>query len=270
MPIAPDAPRRLHEHRPRATVAGLRDAAAQLLLARNSTRVSALAGLCARAHRLHLQGPADERAVSRGRRRTERAEQVLHDHGRDRRAAGRRRGHAGHRRRPLRRLWPLPARGEARLHLESDPARAGEVAGHGGAHPGQAHGRLRLEVRRPRPGQGRHRHAEGGWQGGRSPIRCRAPCRSGSSGPTRSTSASTPARPWTTRTTRSRSPSPARSIADDRGRGGRADSRGAGDDLRDVPRETVAANAHWHLAGMRRLARVTRPSGASEGPRRHV
>ncbi len=41
MPIAPDAPRRLHEHRPRATVAGLRDAAAQLLLARNSTRVSA-------------------------------------------------------------------------------------------------------------------------------------------------------------------------------------------------------------------------------------
>jgi hypothetical protein len=58
----------------------------------------------------------------------------------------------------------------------------------GRAHARQAHGRVRLQVRRPgrrhagvqqheRPRPARHRHAEGGRQGGRRPGRWRRPCR---------------------------------------------------------------------------------------------
>ena len=76
-------------------------------------------------------------------------------------------------RRPLRRLRPLPAQGQAGVRLQ--PARSGAIplgrrrrrrrlAGRF-AQAGQAHDRVRLQVRRPGPGQGRHRRALGRRQG---------------------------------------------------------------------------------------------------------
>ena len=95
-----------------------------------------------RPDRVHLFGRVDRRAVPRGGRRAERAEQVVHDHGRGRHPPGRRRGHAGDRRRPLCRLRSLPAEGPAGLHLEPVTTGAGEVAGQRGAGTRQAHARV--------------------------------------------------------------------------------------------------------------------------------
>ena len=120
------------------------------------------AELCAWPDRVQLFGRADQRAVSRGRRGAEPSEQVLHDHGGGGDPPGRRRGHAGDGRRPIRRLRLLSAQRRAGLHLEPDPARAGEVERPAGAGAGQAHAGVRLEIRRPRPGQGRNRHIESG------------------------------------------------------------------------------------------------------------
>ena len=52
------------------------------------------------------------------RRRAEHPRQVLHHHGRGRGPAGRRRRHDRDRRRPLRRLRPLPAQGQAGVRLQ--------------------------------------------------------------------------------------------------------------------------------------------------------
>ena len=72
-----------------------------------------------------------------------------------------------HRRRPLRRLRTLFAQRQAGLHLQSARGREISVGRPGAAHSGQAHSRIRLQVRRSRFSQGRRRRAPRGWQGGR-------------------------------------------------------------------------------------------------------
>jgi hypothetical protein len=116
-----------------------------------------------------------QRTVPRCRRCTEPSESFLHHHRRGRDPPRRRRGRARDRRRSLRRLWFLPAQGPAGVHLESHRVDAREVAGQGGARAGQAHARVRLEVRRPGTRQGRHRHSEGGRQGGGEPSHAAQP-----------------------------------------------------------------------------------------------
>ena len=106
------------------------------------------------------------------------AEHLVHDHRRHRGAAGRRRGHDPDLRRALRGLRLLPAERQARVPVEPGRSRAHQVGRDRGAAPRPAHGRVRLQVRRNgrrharvqqfqwrRPA--RHRHAEGGRQGGR-------------------------------------------------------------------------------------------------------
>ena len=80
-------------------------------------------------------------------------------------------------RRPLRRLWLLPAQGQAGVAVEHGRSGAHQVGGPRRADAGPAHGGVRLQVRRPRrrdAGVQRlqrrrpagHRHLEGRWQGG--------------------------------------------------------------------------------------------------------
>ena len=152
------------------------------------------------------------------------AELLLHHHGRHRSAGRRRRGHAAHLRRPLRRLRFLPAQGQARVPLEPRGPEAHPLGRPGGACAGQAHPGVRLQVRRPRHGHAglqqperhrprRHGRAQGGRQGSRHAEDGAHASRSSSSGTRPSISARIPARPWTTRTTRCRSPSPASSTS---------------------------------------------------------
>ena len=104
--------------------------------------------------------------------------------------------------RALRRLRLLPAQGQADVPVESDRSRASEVGRNRGTVAGTAHGGVRLQVRGPRRRHtrvqqlqrtrpARHRHAEGGRQGGRLPSAWRRPCRSSCSGTRASTSAPT-------------------------------------------------------------------------------
>ena len=98
--------------------------------------------------------------------------------GRGRGSAGRRRRHADHAGRPLRRLRLLPAEGQAGLHLEPGRSEADAVGRAGRARARQAHARIRLQVRRPGHGHARlqqherhrprrHRRAQGRRQGRR-------------------------------------------------------------------------------------------------------
>ena len=71
---------------------------------------------------------------------------VLHDHRRRRGARGRRRRHDPDPGRPFRRLWLLPAQGQAGLRLEPARPEAGPLGGQGGPDAGQAHAELRLQL----------------------------------------------------------------------------------------------------------------------------
>ena len=120
-------------------------------------RPSAIAG----TDRLHLLRREPRHSA---RQRAEHPEQVVHDHRRDRGPAGRRRRHDRHRRRPLRRLRPVPAQGQAGLRLQPPRSQADPLGRRRGqprldgrfAQAGQAHDRVRLHVRRPRHREGRH------------------------------------------------------------------------------------------------------------------
>ena len=116
------------------------------------------------------------------------AQQLLHHHRGHRGARRRRRGHDPDLRRALRRLRLLPAQGQAGVPLEPDRPETHQVGRPGRAHARQAHGRVRLQVRRPRrrhaglqqherPRPSRHRHAQGGRQGRRDARRWRRRCR---------------------------------------------------------------------------------------------
>ena len=107
---------------------------------------------------------------------------------RHRGAAGRRRGHDPDLGRALRRLRLLLAEGQAGVPVEHGRPRAPQVGGARRAGAGPAHGRVRLQVRRhrrrharvqqlQRPRPPRHRHAEGGRQGRRTPSGWRRRCR---------------------------------------------------------------------------------------------
>ncbi len=122
--------------------------------------------------RLH---PADGRPAPRGL--TVPAEQLLHHHGGDRRPEGRRRGDDPDLGRALRRLRLLPAREQTRVPLEPDRPRSHSLGRSGRPRARSTHLRVRLQVRRPRcwharlqqhewPRSTRHRHAQGGRQGG--------------------------------------------------------------------------------------------------------
>ena len=65
-----------------------------------------------------------------------------------------------HRRRPLRRLRPVPAQGQAGVHLQPAGSGALPLGRAGRARTRQAHDRLRLQIRRPRLRQGRHGRAD--------------------------------------------------------------------------------------------------------------
>ena len=74
--------------------------------------------------RVHLDRAADRHAQ---RRCAEHPQRLVQLQGRDRGPAGRRRGHAHHAGRPLRRLRLLPAKGQAGLQLEPRRPEAGQV-----------------------------------------------------------------------------------------------------------------------------------------------
>jgi hypothetical protein len=71
---------------------------------------------------------------------------VLHDHVRDRRPSGRRGRQYRVGRRPVRRLWPLFAQGQAGLQLEPARPQAREMGGAGRSRAGQAHAGIRLQI----------------------------------------------------------------------------------------------------------------------------
>ena len=92
--------------------------------------------------------------------------------------AGRRRGHDPDLGRAFRRLRLLPAERQAGVPVEPGRPRTSQVGRRRGTDAGAAHGRVRLQVRRGRRRYAcvqqlrrrrpaRHRHAEGGRQGGR-------------------------------------------------------------------------------------------------------
>ena len=127
------------------------------------------------------------------------------------RSRGRGRGDDRHRRRPLRRLWFLPAQGQAGV-LSTTCWTLNDSAGKATRSCAwQAHDRVRLQVRRPGLRQGRHGRTQGGRQGSRQGEDPAHDSHHHDSWTRPSTSAATPARRWTTRTTRCRSSSPANS-----------------------------------------------------------
>ena len=169
-------------------------------------RPSATAGRNVFTYSGEMSGIPDER-------RAEHPQQVLHHHRRGRGPAGRRRRHARDDGRPLRRLRPLPAQGQAGVHLQLPRPGAVPLGRPGRARARQAHHRVRLQVRRPRLRQGRHRRAEGGRQGSRQqedPAHHPVPHDDRRDLRRRRRH---PHRRWTTRTTRCRSASPASSTS---------------------------------------------------------
>ena len=117
---------------------------------------------------LHVLGRAYQRSQQR---RTEHPEQGIHDHRGGCHSRRRRRGHDRHRRRALRRLWPVSEQrrsrlrpGQGRVPLQPARPQAHDV-GRARAGRRQTHDRLRLQVRGSRFGQGWDRRALGGRQG---------------------------------------------------------------------------------------------------------
>ena len=101
-----------------------------------------------RPHRVHLVR-RDHRHAER--RRAEHSRRVVQLQGRGRDPAGRRRRHDRDPGRPVRRLRVLPAEGQAGVPVEPRrPASAIRWEGPDALVAGQAHARVRLQVRRPR------------------------------------------------------------------------------------------------------------------------
>ena len=99
-------------------------------------------------------------------RRPQHRRQVLHHHSRGGNSRGRRgRGNDQYARWPLRWLWPLPGQRQARLHLRPDQRGKIPMGRCGRNRSREAHHRVRLQIRRPRFRQGRHRCPVGGRQG---------------------------------------------------------------------------------------------------------
>ena len=123
-----------------------------------------------RENRIHLQGRECQHS---GRQCAEHFGQGLHHHRRDHHSQGWRGGNDRNDGRSLWWLRPLPAQGQAGVHLQSPRSGTLSLGGRRGsrrlvgsrARTGQAYDRVRLQIRRPWPRQRRYRRHDGGWQG---------------------------------------------------------------------------------------------------------
>ena len=183
-----------------------------------------------RAHALH-RAPAEHRRRPRrvrlhaadrrhpARNSAEHSQQVVLDQRRDRSARRRRRGHARHPGRPLRRLGLLPPQGQAGLRLQSARPRAAADRGAAGA---LSAGKHTVEFVFTYDGPGLGKGGTGGDEGrrrrsGERPAAA-IPCPSRSRRARPSTSAPIPAPASTMPTTCRRSRSPERRQAHDQAR----------------------------------------------------